>query len=167
METERITRMNKRNSVNLLLLNAMIAAIYAVLTLMLSPISYGEIQCRISEVIVFLAFYNKKYIPGLTVGCIIANLFSPLGMVDICFGTLSTIIVCIAMYKSKNHYVAAALGAIITGIIVGSELAYVYSIPFVINAIYVAIGEAIILFISAFIFKGLEKNNKFISMIKE
>lgn len=159
--------MNKRNSVNLLLLNAMIAAIYAVLTLMLSPISYGEIQCRISEVIVFLAFYNKKYIPGLTVGCIIANLFSPLGMVDVCFGTLSTIIVCIAMYKAKNQYVAAILGAIITGIIVGSELSYMYSIPFVINAIYVAIGEAVILLISAFIFKGLEKNNKFISMIKE
>ena len=60
--------------------NAIIAAIYAVMTLAISPIAYGAVQLRVSEIIIFLAFYNKKYIPGLVLGCIIANLFSPLGL---------------------------------------------------------------------------------------
>ena len=105
--------MNKGISVKLVVINAMIAGVYAVLTLAISPIAYSEIQFRLSEIIVFLAFYNRRYIPGLTIGCIIANLFSPMGMLDIVFGTLSTIIVCIAMYLIKNRYLAAGAGAII------------------------------------------------------
>ena len=131
--------MNKGISVKLVVINAMIAGVYAVLTLAISPIAYSEIQFRLSEIIVFLAFYNRRYIPGLTIGCIIANLFSPMGMLDIVFGTLSTIIVCIAMYLIKNRYLAAGAGAIITGMIIGAELWYAYNIPYVINAIYFAV----------------------------
>ena len=58
-------------------MNAVIAAVYAVLTIGLSPISYGPIQVRLSECMVLLAFYNRKWIPGLTIGCLLANLNSP------------------------------------------------------------------------------------------
>ena len=71
--------MNRSISVKLIVVNAMIASVYAALTLAISPIAYSEIQFRLSEIMVFLAFYNKKYIPGLIIGCIIANLFSPMG----------------------------------------------------------------------------------------
>ena len=145
--------MNKGISVKLVVINAMIAGVYAVLTLAISPIAYSEIQFRLSEIIVFLAFYNRRYIPGLTIGCIIANLFSPMGMLDIVFGTLSTIIVCIDMYLIKNRYLAAGAGAIITGMIIGAELWYAFNIPYVINAIYVAVGELIVLIIGALVFK--------------
>ena len=157
--------MNKGISVKLVVINAMIAGVYAVLTLAISPIAYSEIQFRLSEIIVFLAFYNRRYIPGLTIGCIIANLFSPMGMLDIVFGTLSTIIVCIAMYLIKNRYLAAGAGAIITGMIIGAESWYAFNIPYVINAIYVAVGELIVLIIGALVFKSLEKNDRLMNLL--
>ena len=157
--------MKKSISVELVVINAMIAGIYAVLTLVISPIAYSQIQFRLSEIMVFLAFYNYRYIPGLTIGCILANLFSPLGMLDVVFGTLSTLLVCIAMYYAKNRYLAAMLGAIITGIIIGGELWYAYQIQFVINAIYVAVGELIVLVIGTLVFKVLEKNKRFMDLL--
>lgn len=144
----------------------MIASVYAALTLAISPIAYSEIQFRLSEIMVFLAFYNKKYIPGLIIGCIIANLFSPMGLLDVIFGTISTIIVCITMYVIKNRYLAAIIGAIITGLIIGGELWYAYQIPYLINALYVAIGELIVLIIGALVFKAIEHNEYFINILK-
>lgn len=157
--------MNQNISVKLVVINAMIAGVYAVLTLAISPLAYSEIQFRLSEVIVFLAFYNRRYIPGLAVGCVLANLFSPMGMLDIVFGTISTLIVCIAMYLIKNRYLAATVGAIITGLIIGAELWYAYQIPYLINAIYVAIGELIVLIIGALVFKTLEKNDRLMNLL--
>lgn len=157
--------MNKHISVKIIVINAMIASIYAALTLVISPIAYSEIQFRLSEIMVFLAFYNRKYIPGLIIGCIVANLFSPMGLLDVIFGAISTIIVCISMYLIKNRYLAAITGALITGIIIGGELWYAYQIPYLINALYVAIGELIVLIIGAFIFNVLEHNNRFMNIL--
>lgn len=158
--------MNRSISVKLIVVNAMIASVYAALTLAISPIAYSEIQFRLSEIMVFLAFYNKKYIPGLIIGCIIANLFSPMGLLDVIFGTISTIIVCITMYVIKNRYLAAIIGTIITGLIIGGELWYAYQIPYLINALYVAIGELIVLIIGALVFKAIEHNEYFINILK-
>ncbi|MDD7183948.1 QueT transporter family protein, partial [Peptostreptococcus porci] len=55
---------------------AMVAALYAVLTWAIPSLSYGPIQFRVSEIMTLLAFYNPQYVIGLTVGCAIANLFS-------------------------------------------------------------------------------------------
>ena len=149
-----------------LVMNAMIGCVYVVLTLAIVPLAYGGIQMRFSEIMVFLAFYNRKYIPGLIIGCFVANIPSPMGMMDMIFGTLSTILVCFAMYKLKNIFMAAVAGGIITGLIVGSELYLVLGLPFVINAFQVFLGEVIVLLIGAIIFKVLEKNenvmNKYI-----
>ena len=70
--------------------SALIAALYAVLTIILAPISYGPIQFRISEILVLLAFLDPIYIVGLTLGCLISNLFGGYGLMDITFGTLAT-----------------------------------------------------------------------------
>ncbi len=158
--------MNKGTSVKLIAINAMIAGVYAALTLVMSPIAYLDVQFRLSEVMVFLAFYNKKYIPGLVIGCLLANIPSPLGMTDICFGTLSTLIVCIAVYYIKNRYVAAIIGAIITGIIIGFEIYYVFKTPYLINVLYVFIGELTVLVIGAIIFKSLEHNKQVIKFLE-
>ena len=52
-------------NLRMLILNAAIAAVYAALTIGLAPLSYGPIQVRISEFMTLLAFYNKRFIPGL------------------------------------------------------------------------------------------------------
>ena len=57
--------MNKHISVKLIVINAMIASIYAALTLVISPIAYSEIQFRLSEIMVFLAFYINNCLYGI------------------------------------------------------------------------------------------------------
>lgn len=144
--------------VQLLVINAMIAAIYAVLTILISPIAYGAIQMRLTEIIVLLACFNKKFIPGLTIGCLLANLASPMGMYDICFGTLATLIACIGMYMAKNLFIGAFIGGVVNGLLVGLELYLALSLPFMINAFYVFAGEFVVLLIGAVIFKVIERN---------
>ena len=83
------------NKVKILVFNALIASIYIVLTLILAPISYSTklifIEFRLSEILLVLSFYNKKYGPGILVGCFLANLLgSTLGIIDWIFGTLQT-----------------------------------------------------------------------------
>lgn len=159
--------MNKGLSVRLIAINAMIAGVYAAFTLALSPIAYLGVQFRLSEIMIFLAYYNKKFIPGLVIGCFIANIPSPIGLMDIIFGTLSSLAVCIAIYYIKNKYVAAFVGALITGIIIGLLLHIAYEIPYIINAFYVFVGQFFVLIIGAILFKFVEKNEQLFSYIKE
>lgn len=76
---------------------ALIAALYFVLTVALAPISYGPFQFRLSEAIVLLPLiFPAEGIIGLTLGCLLANIFSPTGWYDMVFGTLSTLIACLS-----------------------------------------------------------------------
>ena len=77
-------------SLRQLTLNAMIAAIYVVVTLLLP--SYGPLQLRLTEMFAHLPVYNKKYSVGLVLGVLIANIRSEFGVYDIIFGTLHTAI---------------------------------------------------------------------------
>lgn len=141
--------------------NAIIAALYAAWTVAIYPLAYGAIQARTSELMIFLAFYNRKYIPGLVIGCLIANIPSSLGAYDIVFGTLATLIVVIAASKVHNRYLVALIGALVNGVIVGYELHLALGLPFLINAVYVFVGEFFVLAIGAVIFGALEKNETF------
>ena len=100
---------------------AIIAAIYIVLTVGLSFISYSNIQFRISEALLVLVLFRKSAIPGLILGCFIANLFSPLGIPDLIFGTLGTVIAVWGIYMllEKNILVALLPGIVANTILVG------------------------------------------------
>jgi uncharacterized membrane protein len=76
---------------------AIIAAIYVVLTLAVMPLSYGPIQFRISEALCILPLFFPQSVFGLTIGCLIANLFGN-GIFDIVFGTLATALAAVATY---------------------------------------------------------------------
>ena len=78
---------------------ALIGAIYAVLTIAFAPISYGQIQVRISEALTVLPFFTPAAIPGLFIGCIIANLYGGNGIIDIVFGSLATLGAAALSYK--------------------------------------------------------------------
>lgn len=70
-----------------------IGALYAVITLMCAPIAYGEINIRLSEALCVLPFFTPAAVPGLFVGCLVANLISIKGMIwaDVLFGSLATL----------------------------------------------------------------------------
>ena len=84
--------MKKSNKVTFLTQAAVIAAIYVVLTIIFAPFSFGEVQVRISEALTILPFFTPAAIPGLFVGCIIANLFGGAIPADIIFGSIATLL---------------------------------------------------------------------------
>ena len=99
--------MNKSKT-NFIVKSAFIGALYAVLTIALGPISFGNlgIEFRISEALTILPIFTFSAVPGLFCGCIIANLigmwFSGLGMVDVVFGSLATLIAAFLSYSLRK-----------------------------------------------------------------
>lgn len=151
---------NVQNMVRL----AMVAALYAVMTVLIEPLAYGPIQCRISEILVLLCFYRKDYGVALTLGCFIANLLSPYGL-DIIFGTLGTAAAVFLMYYMKNIYLAALLPVITNGILVGIEL-NIYGEPLWFSMGTVALGELAVMVVGVLLFKlVLEKSSHFMKLI--
>ena len=84
----------KKNRTQFITKAAIIAALYVVLTLISAAfgLSSGAIQIRISEALCALAFFTPAAIPGLTLGCLIANLITTAHILDLVFGTLATFI---------------------------------------------------------------------------
>ena len=83
-------------------------------------------------------------VPGLTVGCLAANLLSPVGVWDVLFGTLATLLAALGTYALRNRpLLAAACPVISNGLIVGTMLSVVYSLPAALTMIQVAAGEAL------------------------
>ncbi|MBU0279010.1 MULTISPECIES: QueT transporter family protein [unclassified Gemella] len=80
----------RNNKVKILTLQALIAAIYVVLTVSNLSFSYGAIQFRYSESLAQLVVFSPLFWVPITLGVAIANFFSPLGLVDVFFGTLGT-----------------------------------------------------------------------------
>ncbi|MBR4496093.1 MAG: QueT transporter family protein [Acholeplasmatales bacterium] len=128
--------------------SAIIAALYVALTWALSPISFGSVQFRISEVLVLLVFINPKFSIALIIGCFISNTTSPLGWWDMVFGTLATALAVIPMIKIKNLYLSALMPVISNAIIVSIELYYSLNIsPVWLSMITVGLGEACVLYL--------------------
>ena len=157
--------MKKNNTIDIIKI-AIVAAIYAVMTVAISPLSYGPIQLRFSEILVLLCFYNKKYCVSMTVGCLIANIFSPMALLDIPFGTLATILAVLFLSRSKNLFVGSLWATIFNGIIVGTELYIAFKEPILISMGTVALGEFIVVnVIGVLVFKALERNKHFMKLI--
>ena len=125
---------------------AVIAAIYALLTIVLAPISYGAVQVRISEALTVLPFFTPAAVPGLFVGCIAANIMSPYGLADLIFGSAASLIGAIGSYLLRKKPLLVPLAPVISnGIIVGAMLYYVYEVPLplIVQMLYVALGEVV------------------------
>lgn len=108
---------------------AVIAAVYAVCTVVIAPLSYGAVQFRIAECLCILAFFYDEAVVGLTIGCLIANLFSPCGPIDVLVGTSATLIAVllsnITFKRIKNKAVGFIVGA---------------SFPIIVNALLVPVS---------------------------
>ncbi len=161
--------MNKRKkTLQLMTINATIAAIYFVLTVSLEPFSYGQIQFRISEILIVMVLINFKVAPGIVLGCFVANLFSPFGIWDVIFGTLATVICLILMYTfRKNIFISLLAPTIIGSTIVAIMLNLILYLPFFETFIYVAIGEGVVLYLIGLPFYYLVKNNEIGLSLKE
>ena len=131
-----------------LTLAAIVAAVYAVLTLTLPIPQFTGIQVRLSEALTVLPFLLPATAPGLVVGCFIANLFSPYSL-DVIFGTAATLIACILTRHMPNRYLAPLPPVLCNAVIVGAECAW-YQVggfgpafwpAYAFNAFTVGVGE--------------------------
>ncbi|KAB3533815.1 QueT transporter family protein [Alkaliphilus pronyensis] len=120
---------------------SVIAAVYASLTILFAPISYGQIQVRISEALTILPFFTPAAIPGLFVGCIIANIFGGNGMIDIVFGSLASLIAAYLSYRAPKKWMVPLPPVIINGIVIGFILNYLYKYPLLISMAWVSLGQ--------------------------
>lgn len=134
---------------------AMIAAIYVALTYVSAAmgLASGTIQVRISEALCILPVFTTAAIPGLWLGCLLANLMTGGIVVDVLFGSLATLIGAVGTYLLRKHKFACTLPPVVANmVIVPFVLRYGYgfvteyhgidwSLPF--NALTVGIGEAI------------------------
>ncbi len=154
--------------------SAMIAALYVAVTFVFQPISYGQIQFRISEILVLFVFVDRKYWIGLTIGCAIANFFGPFGLIDVIFGTTATFLALMFIIKIRDNFgdnlkslFISSLGPVIfNGIIIGIELNLLLNLPLIPSMIYVALGEVVVVsIIGVFVFSKLLHNRRFIDII--
>ena len=145
--------------------SGIIAALYVVLTLGLSFISYGSIQFRLSEMLNLMAFIDPVYGAGVIVGCLIANIFSPLGLPDVIFGTIATAIAVFAITRTKSLFVAS-LWPIFANTIVAVELTYIEHTPLWYNIITVWIGQFVVVTCVGFpLFKLLIRDSRIMKML--
>ncbi len=101
----------KNQNVRYLVQAAVIAAIYVVLTLVAQSFSLasGAIQCRFSEALTILPLLTPAAIPGVTLGCLLANIVTGCALPDVIFGTLATFLGCLGtgyfgLVRSKGMY---------------------------------------------------------------
>ena len=128
---------------------AVIAALYAALTVVLAPISYGPVQFRVAEALTILPFFTPAAIPGLFVGCIIANTYSMvfvggIAVVDIVFGSLATLLAAYLSMKMPKGWLVPLPPVAVNGIVVGFVLMYLYQLPLLSTIASVALGEAVV-----------------------
>ena len=145
--------------------NALIAAAYVALTVLISPLSYGPIQFRFSEILVLFCFFNKRYSIGLTLGCLIANLFSPTASLDVLFGTIATALVCLCIMFSKHLIVAITFPVIFNGFIIAWELTF-FGEPYWLSVATVSLGELVVMVVAYIIFTSLRQSKGFLRAIK-
>ncbi len=127
---------------------AIVTGLYVAITLLLAVISFGAIQVRLSEMFNYLSLYNKKYIWAVTLGVLIANLLSPLGMLDVVVGSVSTLIVLWINYSLTRKIRSRKIQMIVTAIVfafsmftIAGQLTLVSGLPFFINWLIIGLGE--------------------------
>lgn len=155
-----------------------IAALYAALTLatllFLGGLAWGPVQFRISEAVVVIALFTTDAIPGLTLGCVIANLANmvisgtgALGLLDVVFGSLATALGAWFTWKNRKNVPIALLGPVFANAVIVSaylpillqglgfytipfttiELDGSYPLMFLFGFITTGLGEAVVLYV--------------------
>ena len=126
----------------------MIAAIYAALTILtitlLQGLAWGPVQLRVSEAVCVLALLSRSAVPGLTIGCVLANLIGialtgsgALGLLDVVFGSTATLLGALWAWRMRARTGVALLGPVVANaVIVAAYLPIIlaaygfYTIPF-------------------------------------
>ena len=126
---------------------AMIAALYVALCMVFAPISYGEVQLRVAEALTILPVFTPAAIPGLAIGCFIANLTGGGILPDMIFGTAATLIGAVGTWKLRNAspFLAPVPPIVANALIIPFVLYYGYGVPLPIPFMMLTVGAGEVL----------------------
>lgn len=121
---------------------ALIAALYVVLTMVFAPFSFREMQVRVSEALTILPAFTPAAVPGLFIGCLLANLLGGAAVPDVIFGSLATLIGAFFTWKLRNkHPFLAPVPPILSNmLIIPFVLRYAYGVPMAIPFMMLTVG---------------------------
>jgi len=159
---------NTRFNVHYVSRAAIIAAMYVLLTIMFQPISFREMQFRVSEALTLLPLLMPEAIPGLFIGCLLANFLGGALWFDVVFGSLATLLAAFAVQRLRNRpFAAAAMPALFNGAIVGPVIYFGFlhspgaavNLPMLLTtAGSVALGEIAVCYtLGLILVKGLQR----------
>lgn len=138
----------RNNSIRRLCIAGVVGALYAVLTLTLPMLSFSELQIRFSEALTVLPFLFPETIPGLAVGCFIANLIGSPFALDWVVGTLATLLAAVWTSKLRHRWIAPLPPVVCNALIIGGEIAWfkvgftgAFPAVWLYNILTVGIGE--------------------------
>ena len=143
-----IVKDSSRTSVTELTKTALVAALYVAVTVLLSVISFGAVQLRLSEMFNYLALYNKRYVLAVTLGVVLANFMSPTWVLDVPIGGIATFLVLILCRRVTKNITNDIVKMVITALIfavsmftVAGQLTILYDLPFWATWFSVGVGE--------------------------
>jgi uncharacterized membrane protein len=126
--------------------SALIAALYTVLCIALQPISYGAIQLRVAEALTVLPILYKEAIPGIFIGVLLANVFGGLGMADIVFGSLTSLVAAYLTYRFRKSFVAYLFPIVLNAVIISVYLHALANLPYWATVLSIGASEAVVVF---------------------
>lgn len=127
-------------------LSALIAALYAGLTMALAPISFGPVQFRVAEALTLLPFLVPEAVPGLFVGCLISNLLGGFGLADVVLGSLATLAAAWMTSRMPNVWLAAVPPVAVNAAVVGVYLSFLTGTPLLLSVVYIALSQSVVCF---------------------
>lgn len=173
----------KKTKSNVMAKQAMIAAMYTVIGMVLAPFTFGAVQVRISEALTLLPVFGFQNIWGITIGCFLTNLLgfatgaNILGWLDIIFGTTATLVAGILSYLLRNvrfkgiPVLSSIPPVVVNAIVIGYELCIMLNgsfnpIIFWTQALSVGLGQLVSCVVFGLILvKAIEKNSKLYELI--
>lgn len=128
--------------------SGIVAALYTALTLLFAPISFAQIQFRISEALTLLPVMSAASVPGLFIGCLLANLVTGQPWQDVLFGSLATLMAAVLTRRFRQKiWLAALMPVLLNALVIGAMLWLVYGLHPYISFLTVGAGQAAVCYL--------------------
>ena len=160
--------MKNKQKIRGVAVGAVVAALYVVLTYLANMLGLasGAIQVRLSEILTVIPVFTPYAIPGLFIGCVLANVLTGCALWDVVFGSLATLIGAIGTYLLRKHNLLSLVPPILANaIIVPFVLLFVYSLDGTYFYFFATVGIGEVISCGVFgtiLLKSLKKNNNFL-----
>jgi uncharacterized membrane protein len=139
----------------------LVAAAYIALTLLFAPISFSQIQFRVSEALTLLPVLSPAAVPGLFIGCLGANLLTGQPWQDVVFGSLASLAAAVLTRRFRQKlWLAALMPVAVNAVVIGLMLYAVHGLHPYISLLTVGAGQAVVCYgLGVPLVRVLEKRN--------